>query len=136
MIAKLDTNLRLYHNGSHKLGRTCSGLCIWGPARQAGHTAPGGGNPRTLRRPFGVGRVGSYRDVMPVVAVFLGKLFDRERCAGCQLQRVPAFGALERFGQIRVCSDPNLPAWGGSTVEPGVVTGLREFGGAVLRAKF
>ncbi len=102
---------------------------------KAGDSGPCGRDARAFGGELGVGRVGSHRDVVLVVAFLRGQHGHVERGSGGQKQRVSALGAFDGGGQIGLGGDANLFSRRRCSVERSVVTGLGKFGGAVLGAK-
>src|ERR1700687_1691059 len=124
-----------HHQDGEQLGRATGGLSVGRTPGQTGDSAPCGRDARAFEGEFGVGRVGSYRDVVLVVAFFRGQNLHVERGSGGQKQRVSALGAVDGGGQIRLGGDANLFSGRGRSVERSVVTGFGKFGDAVFGAK-
>ena len=123
------------HQSREQLGRSTGRLGKRRTPGKAGDSAPCGRDARAFGRKLGVGRVGSHRDVVLVVAFFRGQHGHIERGSGGQKQRVSALGAFDGGGQIGLGGDANLFSRRRRSVERGVVTGLGKFGDAVLVAK-
>src|SRR5260370_35294729 len=96
------------NHGGEQFGWSAGGLGKGRTAGEAGDSAPCWRDARAFRRKLGVGRVGSHRDVVLVVAFFRRQHGHIERGSGGQKQRVSALGAVDGGGQIGLGRDPNL----------------------------